>query len=47
MRVVICDDEPLARERLTRIVREEGHEVVAQAATGIEALQKSKKPHPM
>ena len=46
MRVVICDDEPLARERLTRIVREEGHEVVAQAATGIEAIAKVKELAP-
>ena len=46
MRVVICDDEPLARERLTRIVREEGHEVVAQAATGIEAIAKVKETAP-
>ena len=46
MRVVVCDDEPLARERLTRIVREEGHEVVAQAATGIEAIQKVKQTMP-
>lgn len=46
MRVVICDDEPLARERLTRIVREEGHEVVAQAATGLEAIAKVKETVP-
>ena len=31
MRIVVCDDEPLARERLVRIVKESGHEVVAQA----------------
>jgi two-component system response regulator AlgR len=38
MRIVVCDDEPLARERLTRIVLESGHEVVAQATTGAEAV---------
>lgn len=46
MRVVICDDEPLARERLSRIVKEEGHEVVAQATNGIEAIAKVKEFHP-
>lgn len=38
MRIVVCDDEPLARERLIRIVKESGHEVVAQVATGAEAI---------
>lgn len=46
MRIVICDDEPLARERLARIVREEGHEVIALAATGIEAIAKVKETAP-
>ena len=38
MRIIICDDEPLARERLTRIVQESGHEVVAQVLTGADAI---------
>lgn len=38
MRIVVCDDEPLARERLVRIVQDEKHEVVAQAMTGVEAI---------
>ena len=38
MRIVVCDDEPLARERLVRIVKESGYEVVAQAKTGVEAI---------
>lgn len=46
MRIVVCDDEPLARERLTRIVREAGHEVVAQAMTGVEALTAAKTHNP-
>ncbi len=46
MRVVVCDDEPLARERLSRIIREEGHEVVAQATTGIEAIERVKETTP-
>ena len=46
MRIVVCDDEPLARERLVRIVQESGHQVVAQATTGAEAViaVKSKQP---
>ena len=46
MRVVVCDDEPLARERLSRIIKEEGHEVVAQATTGIEAIARVKETSP-
>lgn len=46
MRIVVCDDEPLARERLVRIVREAGHEVVAQATTGIEAIRAVKEYQP-
>lgn len=29
MKVLICDDEPLAVERLSRLVSKMGHEVVA------------------
>lgn len=46
MRVVICDDEPLARERLKRIMREEGHEVVGEGATGLEGIEQVKATHP-
>ncbi|WP_169392669.1 MULTISPECIES: LytTR family DNA-binding domain-containing protein [Psychrobacter] len=46
MRIVICDDEPLARERLVRIVQESGHEVVAQATTGAEAITAVKAEQP-
>ncbi len=31
MKVLICDDEPLAVERLSRLVSKMGHEVVATA----------------
>ncbi|WP_372972099.1 LytR/AlgR family response regulator transcription factor [Marinobacter sp.] len=38
-RVLIADDEPLARERLGRMVDElEGYQVVAEAATGTQVL---------
>lgn len=46
MRIVVCDDEPLARERLVRIVKESGHEVVAQVATGAEAITAVKVQQP-
>ncbi|WP_201615553.1 LytR/AlgR family response regulator transcription factor [Psychrobacter urativorans] len=46
MRIVVCDDEPLARERLVRIVQESGHEVVAQATTGAEAIIAVKTQQP-
>ncbi len=46
MRIVVCDDEPLARERLSRIVQEVGHSVVAQARTGLEAIDAIKEHKP-
>lgn len=46
MRIVVCDDEPLARERLIRIVKEDGHEVVGQATTGMEAIACVKRANP-
>lgn len=39
MNILVCDDEPLARERLSRMVQEAGHKVVAQATNGVEALE--------
>ena len=46
MRIVVCDDEPLARERLVRIVKQSGHEVVAQVGTGAEAVDAVKLHQP-
>lgn len=46
MRIVVCDDEPLARERLVRILKDAGHEVVAQAMTGLEAITAVKEHQP-
>lgn len=46
MRIVVCDDEPLARERLVRILQDEKHEVVAQAMTGMEAIAAVKQYQP-
>ena len=38
MDILICDDEPLAVERLSRLVSQLGHQVVATAQHGREAL---------
>ena len=38
MDILICDDEPLAIERLSRLVTQLGHQVVATAHHGKEAL---------
>ncbi|MEC7120960.1 MAG: LytTR family DNA-binding domain-containing protein [Pseudomonadota bacterium] len=46
MKILVCDDEPLARERLSRMVQEAGHTVVAQATNGIEALEAVKVYQP-
>lgn len=39
MRILICDDEPLAIERLSRLVVQLGHEVVAHACNGRDAIE--------
>lgn len=40
MKVLVCDDEQLARERLTRLVADmAGYEVVGQATDGVDAVQ--------
>ena len=38
MDILICDDEPLAVERLSRLVSQLGHDVVATASHGREAI---------
>ena len=41
MRVLVCDDEALARDRLVRMLRDAAHcEVVGEAENGLEALSK-------
>lgn len=41
MKVLICDDEPLARQRLSRFIENmEGYEVVSEAENGAEAIEK-------
>ena len=39
MDILICDDEPLAVERLSRLVMQLGHQVVATAQHGLQALE--------
>jgi len=47
MRVVIVDDEPLARSRLVRLCEEQaGLQIVAQAATGADAIEAIKAHRP-
>lgn len=46
MNILVCDDEPLARERLCRMVKAAGHEVVAQADNGREALEQIRLHQP-
>jgi chemotaxis response regulator CheB len=47
MRVVIVDDEPLARSRLVHLCQEHaGVEVVAQAASGADAIEVIKAHRP-
>jgi two-component system response regulator AlgR len=46
-RVLIVDDEPLARKRLCRMLEEiEGYEVIGQASNGIEAVEKQAEFEP-
>lgn len=47
MRVLVCDDEPLARERLVRLVNTlDGIEVAGEAANGREAVQTAERLRP-
>ncbi len=38
MRILLVDDETLARDRLRRMLQDEGHEVIGEAANGAEAV---------
>lgn len=46
LRVLIADDEPLARERLAALLREAGAEIVASAADGAEAVHEAERLQP-
>ena len=42
MNILICDDEPLAIERLSKLITQLGHHVVATASHGKQALEMAK-----
>ncbi|HCQ61365.1 MAG TPA: DNA-binding response regulator [Acinetobacter nosocomialis] len=46
MKVLICDDEPLAVELLSRLVSKMGHDVVATAHHGQDALEQARLHQP-
>jgi two-component system chemotaxis response regulator CheY len=45
-RILVADDASFMRQMIREIVEEEGHEVVAEASDGIEAIEQFKKHHP-
>ena len=46
MRILLVDDEALARDRLRRLLRDDVHEVVGEAANGAEALAVAEQTFP-
>lgn len=46
MKILICDDEPLAVIRLSRLVQDLGHEVIATASHGVEVVELAKHYKP-
>ena len=46
MDIVVCDDEPLARDRLERMLTHLGHRVLGQAKNGVEALELVEQEQP-
>jgi two-component system chemotaxis response regulator CheY len=45
-RILVADDASFMRQMIREIVAEEGHEVVAEASDGVEAIEQYKKHHP-
>ncbi len=45
-RILVADDASFMRQMIREIVEEEGHEVVAEASDGVEAIEQFKKYHP-
>lgn len=46
MKIVVCDDEPIARERLVKLLQEVGHEVVDATRNGNETITAVKTHNP-
>jgi two-component system chemotaxis response regulator CheY len=45
-RILVADDASFMRQMIREIVEAEGHEVVAEASDGIEAVDRFKEHHP-
>ena len=45
-RILVADDASFMRQMIREIVEAEGHQVVAEASDGIEAIEQFKKHHP-
>lgn len=45
-RILVADDASFMRQMIREIVEEAGHQVVAEASDGIEAIEEFKKHHP-
>jgi len=45
-RILVADDASFMRQMIREIVESEGHEVVAEASDGIEAIEQFKQHHP-
>ena len=45
-RILVADDASFMRQMIREIVEMEGHEVVAEASDGIEAIEQFKNHHP-
>ena len=45
-RILVADDASFMRQMIKEIVESEGHEVVAEASDGVEAIDKYKAHHP-
>ena len=41
--ILVCDDAAFMRMTLIKILQEAGHDVIGEAANGIEALEKQEK----
>jgi two-component system, chemotaxis family, chemotaxis protein CheY len=45
-RILVADDASFMRQTIREILESEGHEVVAEASDGIQAVEEFKKHHP-
>jgi two-component system chemotaxis response regulator CheY len=45
-RILVADDASFMRQMIKEIVESEGHEVIAEASDGVEAIDKYKAHHP-